>query len=286
MASALITNRLKAYARFIKLEHTIFSLPLIFAGTLLHARGWPSGHVLWLILLAAIGGRVMAMGLNRIIDARIDARNPRTSGRELPRGAMEPWEAWLIVAMGALCYLGSAAELAPICLRLSPIPVALFVLYPYLKRFTVLSHVGLGLTWSMAPLAGWLASSRSLGGIMEAVGWLWLFSLLWVAGFDIIYALLDETFDREAGLHSLPARLGRARALVVAAVLHAAAFLSLVALWVTQLRTPLALLLLVAVGALFLWQHAIASKRPAFAFFQINAILGFTVLGFVLSGVS
>ena len=280
----VIENRLKTYASFIKLEHTIFSLPLIFAGTLLNARGWPSARVLGLILLAAIGGRVMAMGLNRIIDAQIDARNPRTRGRELPRGAMEFWEAWLIVVLAGLLYLGSAAQLAPICLWLSPIPVALFVLYPYLKRFSILSHLGLGLAWSMAPLGGWLASSRSLTNLGE-VGWLWLFSLLWVAGFDIIYATLDEAFDREAGLHSLPARLGRKRALGIAAVLHAAGFLALAALWATQLSTPFALSALAAVGLLFVWQHAVAERRPEFAFFQLNGIIAFGVFGVVLVGV-
>ncbi len=284
MATAVIENRLKTYASFIKLEHTVFSLPLIFAGALLNARGWPSGRVLWLILLAAIGGRVMAMGLNRIIDAHIDAQNLRTRGRELPRGAMEHWEAWLIVVVAGLLYLGSAAELAPICLWLSPIPVALFVLYPYLKRFTVLSHLALGLAWSMAPLGGWLASSRSLANIAE-VGWLWLFSVLWVAGFDIIYGTLDEAFDREAGLHSLPARLGRARALGIAAVLHAAAFLALVALWAAQLRTSLALLALIALGILFVWQHAVAERRPEFAFFQLNGVIGLVVFGIVLAGI-
>ena len=141
MAIAVIEHRLRVYTSFIKLEHTVFSLPLIVTGTLLNARGWPSGRMLALILLAAVGGRVMAMGLNRIIDAQIDARNPRTRGRELPRGVMERWEAWLIVVLAGLLYVGSAAELAPICLWLSPIPVALFVLYPYLKRFTVFSHL-------------------------------------------------------------------------------------------------------------------------------------------------
>ena len=285
ISGAGVVNRLRAYTGFVKLEHTVFSLPLIFAGTLLHTQGWPSGRLVALILLAAIGGRVMAMGLNRLIDARIDAQNPRTRGRELPRGAMERWEAWVIVVLAGILYLWAAAALAPICLRLSPIPVALFVAYPYLKRFTVLSHVGLGLAWSMAPLGGWLAASQSLAAIGE-IGWLWVFSWLWVAGFDIIYATMDEAFDREVGLHSLPARLGRRRALAVAAWLHAAAFLSLAALWVTQLQTPLALVCLVATGMLFIWQHAVADRRPDVAFFQLNGLLGFVVFGLVVTGVS
>lgn len=285
MAVALTRDRLKTYASFVKLEHTVFSLPLIFAGTLLHERQWPSQRLAGLILLAAIGARVVAMGLNRLIDQEIDERNPRTRARELPRGVMQRWEAWVIVALAGLLYVGSAAAIAPICLRLSPIPVALFVVYPYLKRFTPLSHLGLGLAWSVAPVAGWLAASRMLTGLSE-VGWLWLFSWLWVTGFDIIYATMDEAFDREAGLHSLPVALGRRKALQVAANLHAMAFLALYLLWLTQFTSRASLLWLAAIGALLIWQNAIAERHPGFAFFQLNGILGFLVSGFVLAGVS
>ena len=275
--------RIRAYASFMKLEHTIFSLPVIFAGSVLHGHRWPSVPLAVLILLAAVGARVVAMGLNRLIDASIDARNPRTRQRELPRGAMQRWEAWILVGAAGAVYLSSAAAIAPICLWLAPLPVALFVGYPYLKRFTALAHLGLGLAWSTAPLGGWLATSKSPSAISE-VGWLWLFSVLWVAGFDIIYATMDETFDREAGVHSLPARVGRRRALWIAEALHALAFACLVALWHSQLRTPIALAWLTAIGGLFIWQHAIAARRPDFSFFQLNSALGFLVLGFVAAG--
>lgn len=297
MTLAFIGHRVRTYASFVKLEHTVFSLPLIFAGALLgaglpaatpeagQAGAWPSGRVLWLIVLAAAGGRVMAMGLNRLIDAGIDARNPRTRQRELPRGAMARGEAWAVVAIAGLLYLGAAAELSPICLWLSPVPVALFVAYPYLKRFTILSHAGLGLAWSMAPVGGWLAVSRSLEEFGQ-IAWLWLFSVLWVAGFDIIYATMDEAFDREAGLHSLPAKLGKPRALAIARWVHAAAFLALAQLWWTQLHGTAAFCLLLAIGALFVWQHVVAERRPEFAFFQLNGLLGFVVLAFIWVGIS
>jgi 4-hydroxybenzoate polyprenyltransferase len=283
VATALTAGRLKTYANFIKLEHTVFSLPLVFAGMLLYTHGWPRATLVVLILLAAIGGRVIAMGLNRIIDARIDSRNPRTKRRELPRGAMRPWEAWVIVVLATGLYAASALAIAPICLWLSPVPVALFVVYPYLKRFTVLSHLGLGLAWSMAPLGGWLAASRSLAGLGE-IGWLWLFSVLWVTGFDIIYATMDETFDRETGLHTLPAWRGKERALRIASLLHALAFLALAVLWRTHFYSPIAWWWLLAVGMLFIWEHAIAEHRPEFAFFQLNGVLGLLVLGMVLAG--
>src|SRR3989338_6394655 len=223
-------NRFFAYAGFVKLEHTIFSLPLIFAAAILSLHRWPSLTLAGLILIAAASGRVMAMGLNRLIDADIDARNPRTQRRELPRGAMQRREAWMIVAVAGALYVTSAAMIAPICLWLSPVPVALFVCYPYLKRLTALAHLGLGLAWSMAPLGGWLAAARSLDRFHN-VAWLWLFSVLWVTGFDIIYATMDEAFDRQAGLHSLPAAMGKRPALRVAALLHAIAFVTLALLW-------------------------------------------------------
>jgi len=284
-------SRLRAYAGFLKLEHTIFSLPVIFAGSLLREHRWPSAPLAALMLLAAVGARVVAMGLNRLIDASIDARNPRTRQRELPRGVVQRWEAWMLVGIAGVLYLAVAAAIAPICLWLSPLPVALFAGYPYLKRFTALAHLGLGLTWSMAPLGGWLAAAarstqtmgHPLGSIGEA-GWLWCFSVLWVAGFDVIYATMDEAFDREAGVHSLPARVGIARALRLAEALHALAFACLVFLWSSQLRSPAALAWLAAIGALFIWQHAVAARRPAFAFFQLNGALGFLVLALVNSG--
>jgi len=281
MAIALTPYRMKTYASFVKLEHTVFSLPLIYAGALLH--GPLSARLAVLILLAAIGGRVMAMGLNRIIDMEIDRRNPRTAQRELPRGLMARWEAWAIIAAAGGIYLASAAAIAPLCVWLSPIPVVLFVLYPYLKRFTSLAHVGLGVAWSMAPLGGWIAAATTLDTIGH-IGWLWLFSVLWVAGFDIIYATMDEAFDRETGLHALPAQRGARAALRIASLLHALAFLALAALWHSQLRSVGALLCLLAVGGLFVWQHAVAEDRPAFAFFQLNGALGFLVFGLVVSG--
>ena len=328
MTVAINTSRVSVYAGFVKLEHTIFSLPLIFAGALLGARSWsqhlpgfiagepsfravfsapvigwphhllanqrlaPEGpgllsailqQVVGWILLAAVGARVTAMGLNRLIDAELDRRNPRTKSRELARGAMHSWEGWLLVLIAGALYLLSAAAIAPICLQLSPIPLALFVIYPYLKRFTSLAHLGLGLAWSMAPLGGWLAVSKSLAGIGD-VGWLWLFSVLWVTGFDIIYATMDIDFDRVEGLHSIPAWIGQPNALRLATMLHIAAFAMLIMLWRAQLHSAASLLCLAPIAALFIWQHRISERNPAFAFFQLNALLGFLVFGFVLAG--
>lgn len=292
-------GRLKTYAAFVRLEHSVFSLPLIFAGVLL-ATPWPSVSLLLLVLVAAIGGRATALALNRLIDLELDRRNPRTRLRELPRGAMHAWEGWLIVVVTGVVYVASAVLISLICLVLAPIPLVLFVVYPYLKRFTSLAHVGLGLAWSMAPLGGWLAGETFragreatlagadwgslFAGMAFSIGWLWLFSVLWVSGFDVIYATMDEAFDREHGLHSLPADLGKHPSLVLASLLHLAAFVCLWMLWRTQLATPLALAWLMAIGALFVWQHLIAPRKPEFAFFQLNGLLGFLVCAFVAAG--
>ncbi|MBI4597840.1 MAG: UbiA family prenyltransferase [Candidatus Omnitrophica bacterium] len=279
----MTSTKLQTYASFVKLEHAMFSLPLIFAGALLRLRHWPDALTTVLALLAAVGARAMGMGMNRLIDAEIDARNPRTRHRELPRGVMTRNEAWGLVVGAGVLYLICAALIAPICLWLSPIPVLLFAVYPHLKRFTSLAHVGLGLAWSTAPVAGWLAASKSLQGIGE-VSWLWLFAVLWVAGFDIIYATMDEAFDRAEGLHALPARLGKAKALQTALVLHIWAFVALASLWRGQLHTGASLWWLLAIGVAFIWQHAIADRNPEFAFFKLNGLIGFLVFGMVWSG--
>ena len=178
----------------------------------------------------------------------------------------------------------SSGGLRAICLMLAPIPLMLFVIYPYLKRITWLTHLGLGLAWSMGPLGGWLAVSKSLAGIGD-VGWLWLFAVLWVAGFDIIYATMDIEFDQQEGLFSIPARWGYDPARHVAALLHIGAFLCLAMLWWTRALSPASLVWLAAIAGVLMFEHRIAERKPQVAFFQCNAIIGFLVLAFVWFGV-
>ena len=279
----IAAERLRVYAGFVKIEHTLFSLPLVLAGAWLRLRHAPPLRLVVLLLLAAAGARALGMGLNRLADAELDARNPRTKQRELPSGAMTRREAWWLVIVAGLVYAAASAMIAPLCLWLSPIPALFFAVYPYMKRWTSLAHVGLGLAWSLAPVAGWVAAAGTLQGIGEVKA-LWWFSLLWVAGFDVIYATMDEAFDRAEGLHALPARLGKEHALQVAAVLHIWAFVALAALWRHQLHTAASLYWLFAIGAVLLWEHAIASRRPELAFFNLNAAIGFFVLAMVIGG--
>jgi 4-hydroxybenzoate polyprenyltransferase len=282
---AAVLSRARTYASFVKLEHSVFSLPLIGAGLFVGAGGWPSEGVIGWVLLGAVAGRVAAMGINRLIDAAIDRRNPRTQRRELPAGLMADWEGRLVVAAASALYLASAWVLGPLCLALSPIPLALFVVYPYLKRVTPLCHLGLGLAWSMGPLGAWIAGAQSLAGF-DRIAWLWAFSILWVTGFDVIYATMDEAFDRAEGLHSLPADLGKAPALAVAGALHVAAIAALAAWWWQQGGAVAVLPWLLGIGGLLAGQLGAAPTRPDVAFFQLNAPVGFLVLGLVLTGAS
>jgi len=224
------STALSRIARFTKIEHIVFSLPLLFAGAYLGGRGWPSLTVLGLIAVAAVGARTLGMAMNRIFDRRLDALNPRTANRELPSGQMSPAAAVAVAAGGLALYLAACAALGPVCLKLSPIPAVPLIVYSLLKRFTSLCHFGIGLCLALAPLGAFVAASGSVAISGEA-GLLALFAFCWISGFDIIYALLDVDSDRKTGVHSLPVALGPKAAQAVAAVVHAVAIASLVWLW-------------------------------------------------------
>jgi 4-hydroxybenzoate polyprenyltransferase len=274
-------ERIRTYSRFVKVEHTLFSFPLLLSGALL-AQGELSVRTLLLILAAGTGARTAALGLNRILDRHLDRENPRTAGRELPSGAMSAVEAWGVTGAGIALFLASAYGISPRCLYLAPIPLAIFLIYPLLKRFTMWAHLGVGAALAMGPLGAWYAVQLDFRDFGNAL-LLCLFTLFWVSGFDIIYATLDRDFDRSRGLHSLPSRLGRESALRISAAFHAAAFLLLSVLYWKALEGPFAALLLVLIGALLVVEHRRASDVDL-AFFKINAALGFVVLGFVALG--
>ncbi|MGD8329617.1 MAG: UbiA-like polyprenyltransferase [Acidobacteriota bacterium] len=275
-------SRVTTWASFVKFEHTLFSLPMLYAGAVIAAGRFPDARTALLILCAGSGARTAAMGLNRIIDRHIDARNPRTVVRELPRGTMKLVEAWSVVVGGLAVYLTTCWLLSPVALKLSPIPLLAFFVYPYMKRFTPLAHYGVGLSLSFAPLGGFVAVTGSTSNA-TAVLWLAGFTLLWVAGFDIIYATLDIDFDRAEGLRSLPALLGRERALVIAAITHLAAVLCLAMVYRTDLSGSLAVFGIVLTAVVLAAESWLAEKVNL-AFFQLNIIVGFVVFGTVWIG--
>lgn len=271
---------MKKYLSFIKIEHTLFSLPMIYSGVFLASREQPPFSLLFYVLTAAIGARLVAMTLNRIIDREIDKRNPRTINRELPSGAMNLRQGYGVLVAGLALYLGSAALISDFCLRLSPIPLIVFIIYPYLKRFTPLAHFGVGMGLAMGPLGGFFAVTGSAERFSEAL-LLPLFNLFWATGFDIIYSTLDEEFDKKAGLFSFPSRFGKARALQISAALHVLAFLVLIALVVMSLHALIALPFLLLSGFL-LWLEQHKAEDVELAFFKINIVVGFSVLVMVL----
>jgi len=273
---------LKKFFNFVKIEHTLFTLPLIYSGVVLGMNEPPGAALLVLVMTAAAGARTAAFALNRIIDRKIDSRNPRTAGRELPSGKMTLTEALAVLGAGCAVYFLSAGLISTFCLLLSPIPLIVFFVYPFLKRFTALAHFGVGIGMSMAPLGGYFAAAQSFDNIMPAV-WLCLFTVFWGTGFDIIYATLDEEFDRRFNLWSFVSRFGKEKALMWSASFHLVAFGCLAMLFLTSLRSWYASPFLVLTGVL-LWIEQHRAADVELAFFRINAWLGFVVFGMIMAG--
>lgn len=257
-------------------------MPMLFAGVFLGGGLNPSWRLLMLVLVAGTGARTAALALNRLIDHRIDAANPRTRDRELPSGRMSIREGIALAVLGSAVYAGAAWAIAPVCLLLAPIPLAVFVAYPYLKRVTPWCHLGVGLGLAMAPLGGWFATRLAFDDMVPAL-LLAGFTLGWVAGFDVIYATLDEAFDREGGVCSLPARYGRRTALRISLTLQVVAWALLAVLVAWRLATPLSYGLLAVVGALLIGQQVKAANVDL-AFFRINLWVGFVALAVVVTG--
>jgi len=268
--------RLRTVLEMIKIEHTLFALPFAFLGMALAAEGMPSWRTVGWIAVAMVGARSAAMAFNRLVDRRIDAANPRTATRALPAGQLTPGFVALFVVVAAALLVVAAWQLNPLALALSPLALAVLFLYSYTKRFTAASHLVLGLALSGAPLGAWIAVR---GDVAAAPFVLAGAVLLWVAGFDILYALQDVDFDRRSGLHSIPARLGVRGALVVSALLHAGT-LALLALLPRVYEPGLGVAYWVGVAgcaALLAWQHWIVQpgdlSRLNAAFFTANGVL-------------
>lgn len=271
------------FASLVKIEHTVFALPFAYVGAFLAVGATPNAADLLWITVAMVGARSLAMGLNRVVDAEIDARNPRTASRELPSGLLSRAQVIVFCAASLALFLVAVWQLEPIVRWLWPIPVAGFVVYPYLKRWTWLSHLWLGAVDGLAPLGGWVAvtgelpwEAWALGGAVAA----------WVAGFDCLYALLDREVDVREGLHSVATRFGERGAFRGARVLHAAT-VALLALAGIGLEAGTAYWLgVAAVAALLLYEHSLVRpgdlRRLDAAFFTMNGVISLTFLVFVL----
>jgi len=276
----------RLFASLVKVEHTVFALPFAYIGAFLGVDGVPRARDLLWITVAMVGARSLAMALNRLIDAGIDARNPRTAGRELPRGVLRPWQVLLFSLASLAVFLAAVYQLAPIVRWLWPIPVAAFVVYPYLKRWSWVSHFWLGAVDGLAPLGAWAAITNELPWEAWALGGAVAF---WVAGFDLFYALFDLDVDRAQGLHSLAARFGVGAAFAGARLCHAATVGLLVAAGLGLAVGALYWIGVAAVAALLLYEHSLVSPRDRrrldMAFFTMNGVISVTFFAFVLGDV-
>jgi 4-hydroxybenzoate polyprenyltransferase len=274
----------RRFASLVKIEHTVFALPFAYVGALLCINAIPSAHDLVWITVAMFGARSLAMGLNRLIDAAIDARNPRTATRELPSGLLTYKQVAVFCAASFALFLIAVFQLDPIVRWLWPIPVAAFVIYPYLKRWTWLSHAWLGAVDGLAPVGAWVAITGRLPWPAWALGGA---VALWVAGFDLFYSLFDLEVDREQGLHSFAARFGEGKLFWGARLAHAGTVVLLIAVGLGLDLGLLYWLGVAAVTGLLAYEHALVRpgdlRRLDAAFFTMNGIISVVFFGFVLA---
>lgn len=279
-------SRAVLYLKMIKIAHSVFALPFAFSGAVLAASGIPGGRTLLWITAAMVGARSGAMGLNRIIDRKIDAENPRTSQREIPSGLIKVGEAFFFTVVSLAVMVFAAYMLNPLCLWLSPLAIFVLVLYSYMKRFTWLAHFVLGIAISAAPLGAWIAVRGTFDTEILPLG---LAVVFWLAGFDILYALQDLEFDRSRGLHSIPQRFGITASLILARVFH-------VITWALLALTGIIFHLdfiywggLALVAGLLVYEHSLVKagdlSKLDTAFFSMNGYISITIFVFTLLSV-
>jgi len=277
--AALLPRRL---ASLVRIEHTVFALPFAYVGAFLAVDGWPGlSDMVW-VTVAMVGARTLAMALNRLVDAELDARNPRTASRELPSGALTRVQVAALCAVALVVFLVAVLQLDPIVRWLWPIPVAMFFAYPYMKRFTWLCHLWLGACLGLAPVGAWLAVSGTAPWESWAIGGA---VLLWVAGFDLFYSLYDLEHDRAEGLHSWAVRFGERGAFLGARAFHTGAIV-LLAFAGLGLGVDFFYWLGVAVvAALLAWEHSLVRpgdlRRLDAAFFTVNGVISVVFSAFV-----
>lgn len=280
-------EKLSTLLEMIKFSHTVFAFPFALMGVVLASLASETAptllQIFW-VCVAMVGARTGAMGLNRIIDARIDAENPRTAERHLPAGKVSSREAWLLVAGAFTLLLLAAWMLNPLCLKLAPVAIFFLVLYSFCKRFTSMAHVVLGICLAAAPVGAWIALRGDIGWPVLVLGFAVLF---WVAGFDIFYALQDYEFDRDNGLFSIPSRFGVERSFLITRVFHAIMILLLLLLVFSKGLGVIYLLGVTVVAGLLIYEHMLVRpddlSRLDAAFFNMNGYISVTIFLFTLA---
>lgn len=277
----MVLNRIKKYGELVMFSHTLFSLPFALIGMIWAAQGLPSLNTLFWILVALVGGRNGANALNRIVDKDIDKKNPRTANRHLPKGTVKTYEAWAIVLVCFAIFVLAAYKLNPLCFMLSPVALLLFIIYSYTKRFTWICHIILGTACAGAPVGAWFAVTGKVSFTPFILG---AVVMLWVAGFDIIYATQDIEFDRKAGLFSIPARFGLEGALLISSLLHIIMILLLISLYFITHRGFIYLLGIIISSVLLFLEHKLVSpsneKKMKIASYNINQIVSVLIFVF------
>jgi 4-hydroxybenzoate polyprenyltransferase len=287
MTDRTVLSAVATFGRMVKFSHTVFALPFALAAVAMAARGHgiTSAQIV-AILVAMAGARTAAMGFNRIVDRHLDAKNPRTAGRELPTGKVSLFAAALLTAVSGAAFVLAAASLGRLCLLLSPAALLLVLGYSFTKRFTWLCHLLLGLAIGIAPAGAWIAVRGDLGGPA-----LWLVAAVatWIGGFDILYALADRDFDRQQGIHSIPARFGVPGALAFSAALHLGTVLALLAAGRAAGMGVIYFLGVAVVVAIFIYEHAIVRpsdlSRIDKAFFNLNGYVSLVYFAATLTQV-
>jgi 4-hydroxybenzoate polyprenyltransferase len=276
-----LVRNLGTTLEMIKWEHSVFALPFALIGAMLAARGWPNAWQLSWIVVAMVAARSAAMAFNRLADAAYDAQNPRTRMRALPAGLLSRRFVAAFVVASSAAFVLAAAALNRFCLWLSPLALAVLLLYSYTKRFTRWSHLVLGFADGIPPAGAWIAVRGSLDWrILPLVAAV----TFWVGGFDVLYACQDYAFDRQAGLHSLPRFMGIRNALWAAKLFHAAAFAGLLATARLFGLGPVAYLGVAVFTVLLIYEHSLVSHRDLSrlnaAFFTTNGLISVLLFGF------
>jgi 4-hydroxybenzoate polyprenyltransferase len=221
----MVFSKIKKYGELVMFSHTLFSLPFALISMLFAAHGIPALRVIFWIVAAFIGARTGANAINRLIDSKIDAKNPRTAGRQIPKGKVKKSEAAFLTIISFALFIFAATQLNPLCVKLLPVAIFLFVIYSFTKRFTWSCHLVLGITCAGAPVGAWIAVTGNISLTCLVLG---AANALWVAGFDIIYGTQDVDFDRQQGLYSIPAVFGVKNALIISSVFHSTAIIFLI----------------------------------------------------------
>ena len=289
-------KRLSDWLSMVKFSHSVFALPFAMQGAWLAAGGVPAFGDLFWIVVAAVAARSAAMAFNRLVDRRIDAKNPRTAQRELPAGRLSPLAVGSSVLIASAVFIGASFGLNALAGQLSPLVLVVLLGYSLVKRFSWAVHLVLGLSLALAPLGAWIAVRGSFDGDLQPILALALAVMSWVAGFDLIYSCQDAQFDVDAGLHSIPARFGVARALVLSRLLHGLTVVALLVVHQTAGLSWIYLLAILAAAALLAYEQSLVKAddltRVDLAFFTLNGWVGIALflglvadMGFLNSGV-